>query len=112
MLFDLTAVTALDYAGDSGYQLGTATAAVPWIVRKTQVATEDVDALLTAKPIGFVGSTRHRVHPGDSNGNVTVSELRGRSTKPVDKATLFDVTLASVSDDKDDYTADSANDGQ
>jgi len=48
-------------------------------VGQPQVAAENVDTLLTAKSGGFVGDTGHRIHAGDTHGDIVVAELSRRS---------------------------------
>ncbi|WP_433685979.1 hypothetical protein [Nocardia sp. CA-119907] len=82
------------------------------VVRQAQVAVQDVDALLAAQAIGFVGDTGHRVCTGDADCDIGRAELRGGGAEAFHETALLEVTLAAVGDHQGDHTADSGDDGQ
>jgi len=78
------------------------------VVGQPQVAAEDVDALLTAKSGGFVGDTGHRIHAGDTHGDIVVAELSRGRAEPLHEPPLLDVPLPPVGNDENDGRAHAA----
>ena len=77
-------------------------------VGQPQVAAENVDALLTAKSGGFVGDTGHRIHAGDTHGDIVVAELSRGRAEPLHEPPLLDVPLPPVGNDESDGRAHAA----
>jgi hypothetical protein len=77
-------------------------------IGQPQVAAENVDALLTAKAGGFVGDTGHRIHTGDTHGDIVVAELSRGRAEPLHEPPLLDVPLPPVGNDESDGRAHAA----
>ena len=77
-------------------------------VGQPQVAAEHVDALLTANSGGFVGDTGHRIHAGDTHGDIVVAELSRGGAEPLHEPPLLDVPLSPVGNDESEGRAHAA----
>ncbi|WP_280275259.1 hypothetical protein [Nocardia wallacei] len=95
-----------------GHEFGAAAVAVTGIVGQPQVAAEDVDALLPTRAIGFVGGTRHRVHPGDPDRDIGSAELARCRSEAFYESALLDVALATVGNHQRDNPTDPGDDRQ